>query len=114
MKLGNYGMALLALTLIGTGVFAAEPNKMDMSKMMTPEMRQKMTDMHQKMADCLRSDKPMSECKQQMMKSCSDSMGKTGCSMMESMHGSSPMKGMSEEENSGTSDEHSKHHPADQ
>jgi fatty-acid desaturase len=36
----------------------------------TADMRKKMADMHQMMADCLKSEKPMKECKQEMMKNC--------------------------------------------
>jgi hypothetical protein len=59
-----------------------------MSKMKepTPEIRQKMADAHQKMADCLKSTKPISECKDEMMKNCP--MMKNGhCMMMEGMSG---------------------------
>jgi hypothetical protein len=37
---------------------------------MTPEMRKKMAIEHQKMADCLNSTKPMSECHKEMMNEC--------------------------------------------
>lgn len=59
-----------------TTVLAAEP---------TAEMRTKMAGMHQMMADCLKSDKPVTECKQQMMKDC-PMMKETGhCPMMGEM-----------------------------
>ena len=57
----------------------------------SPEMRAKMATLHEQMAACLRSDKPMSECRAQMMKGCQDMMGKDGCSMM---MGGGMMKGM--------------------
>lgn len=36
----------------------------------TADMRKKMADMHQMVADCLKSEKPVSECKQEMVKNC--------------------------------------------
>ncbi len=54
------------------------------------DLMDKMADMHKKMAECLRSDKPMSECHEQMKKECP--MAKEDhCPMMEEMYG---MKGM--------------------
>lgn len=52
----------------------------------TKEQRQKMAQMHEKMAKCLRSDRPFSECHDEMRKGCKD-MGKDGCPMMQEMHG---------------------------
>jgi hypothetical protein len=48
----------------------------------TTEQRQKMAGLHEKMATCLRSDRPMAECRQEMKKGCKDTMGKDGCHMM--------------------------------
>ena len=57
---------------------------------LTKEERTKRADMMDKMAECLRSEKPMSECHEQMKKDCP--MAKEGhCPMMDEMHG---MKGM--------------------
>jgi hypothetical protein len=41
-----------------------------------------MAQMHMQMADCLKSDKSMGECHEEMEKSCMDTMGKDGCPMM--------------------------------
>ena len=49
---------------------------------MTAEQRQKMADAHDKMAACLRSDKPLGDCREEMMKACKEGMGKDGCPMM--------------------------------
>jgi hypothetical protein len=54
----------------------------------TAEQRQKMADVHEKMAVCLRSDRPLSECRQETMQRCQDIMGQAGCPMMGSMMGS--------------------------
>ena len=72
-------LALISITFVFAGsVFAAETN-------MSKEDRQKMSDMHTKMATCLKSDKPMSECQKDMMGSCQKMMGKDGCPMMKDM-----------------------------
>ncbi len=50
----------------------------------------KMAEAHKKMAECLRSDKPMSECHEEMKKEC-PMANSDHCPMMEEMHG---MRGM--------------------
>ena len=118
MKTERYGIAVTVLMLLfEIGAFGADAGKKSMP-IMTSEMRQKMADNHQKMADCLRSEKPMSECKQEMMKSCHETMGKDGCPMMGDMSGH--MKGMmgkgmsGDDAAQGATDEHTKHHPEGQ
>ena len=46
------------------------------------EVREKMATLHEQMAACLRSDKPLADCHSEMMKSCQDTMGKKDCPMM--------------------------------
>ena len=64
---------------------------------------EKMAAMHTKMAECLRSDKPMSECHEMMKKECP--MAKEGhCPMMEGgkgMHGHHHGKGKMEKDEDG-------------
>jgi hypothetical protein len=55
---------------------------------MTAEQRSKMAEAHEKLAACLRSDRPLSECRDEMMKS-HESMDMGDCPMM---HGKGPMK----------------------
>ena len=65
--------------------FAGNANKMVSSMkmpVMTVEQRQKMADGHEKMAVCLRSEKAISDCHEEMMKACKEDMGKDGCPMM--------------------------------
>ena len=57
----------------------ASPMKMPT---MTTEQRQTMADAHEKMAVCLRSEKALSNCHEEMMKACKEGMGKDGCPMM--------------------------------
>jgi hypothetical protein len=46
------------------------------------EQREKMAQAHEKMATCLRSERPLAECHQEMMQACHDTMGGQGCGMM--------------------------------
>jgi len=74
---------IAALALYGAGVRAAEPPAAPPEH--SREMRAKMASAHERMAACLRSDKPMAECRGEMMKSCHEIMGERGCPMMD-MH----------------------------
>lgn len=86
----------LTVVIIGISAHALGADKSKMMNMeMTTEQRQTMAATHEKMATCMRSDKPMDECKTEMMKSCEESMGKDGChKMMGKMHGMKGMHGM--------------------
>lgn len=46
------------------------------------EMRERMATLHEQMAACLRSDKPVSECRTQMLQHCQAMMGNQGCTRM--------------------------------
>lgn len=71
------------LLLMGAGAtFAAPPPPAEKSPTPSKEMREKMATVHEQMATCLRSDKPIADCHSQMMKSCQDAMGEQGCRMM--------------------------------
>ena len=52
---------------------------------LTAEQRAKMADAHEKMAACLRSNRPLGECHDEMMKSCQETMGTGACPMMGGM-----------------------------
>ena len=56
---------------------AAEPSK---------ERREQMAVLHEKMAACLRSDKDLAACREEMRNNCRDMMGDQGCPMMDGMH----------------------------
>jgi hypothetical protein len=90
MKRFISAVAFASITILASAsALSAEKSKtmgkgMDMGAETTTEQRQKMAAMHEHMAICLRSDKPMAECKKEMMKSCEDSMGKE-CPMMHGM-----------------------------
>lgn len=71
-------MGFVFLTLVSGGAFAHDKKAM---MKMTPEQRQNMAMMHEKMAACLRTDKPIGDCKTEMRKSCKE-MGAMACPMM--------------------------------
>ncbi len=56
---------------------------------MTTEQRQKMADVHEKMAVCLRSERPLADCHEEMRSACKASMGSDVCPMVDG-----PMGGM--------------------
>jgi hypothetical protein len=80
-------IAVLALALNASAALSAEPPSPS-HPALTKEQRQKMATIHEQIAACLRSEKPISECHEEAMKSCQDAMGKDGCPMMGGgMHG---------------------------
>ncbi len=87
-RLGWLAVSLLALA---TPAFAdhhegaaagseGKPAKTE-KKAPTPEDRAKMADAHERMAECLRSSKPMKECRSEMKKACEGMHGAGGCTM---------------------------------
>lgn len=84
MKQIFIGLVVAFMDLSNPGLFAAGSPDKKMPEL-SKEERQSRAEMHEKMAECLRSDKPMKECHDQMMKDCP--MAKEGhCPMMEGMH----------------------------
>ena len=84
--------ALVAALILAAAAptLAAEPEKAPPAP--SAEQRQKMAEAHQRMADCLKSDRPISECHSEMKQSCHDAHGEGGCPMME--HGQGHGAGM--------------------
>lgn len=71
----------------------------------TKEQRTKMADMHSKMAECLKSEKPMKDCHKEMMDSCKEAHdGK--CPMMGGHMGKMMGKGKMGEAPPEGSEEH--------
>ena len=86
---------LLTLALL-LPVFApafANEEKMAMMENMSKDDREKMAKLHENMASCLRSDKEVKACHEQMMTGCKDTMGEKFCAMMkhDKMHGKAKM-----------------------
>lgn len=58
-------LLLASMTLISTAALAAPPAAM---MEVSPEQRKQMAEMHTRAAECLKSTKPMQECREEMMK----------------------------------------------
>ena len=62
----------------------------------SPAMREKMAQIHEKMAACLRSNRSIADCHQEMMNQCHQALGDQACRMMQGggmMNGRGMMKG---------------------
>lgn len=98
--MNKIAIILCLLSASGASAIASDTdksaNEMKMPNL-TAEQRGKMADAHEKMATCLRSDKPMHECHDEMKKSCQENMGKGGCPMMDGMAMHGKGKGMHHE-----------------
>ena len=76
------GAFLAGVVIAGSSiVFGADPQQSTPAEP-SPTSRQKMAEVHQRMATCLASDKPIAQCRSEMWKNCQDLMGKDGCPMM--------------------------------
>jgi hypothetical protein len=73
---------LASITLLAaSAVIAAEPPTADATGP-SKEIRDKLATLHEQLANCLRSDKPIAQCHTEMMKSCQDMFGAQGCPML--------------------------------
>lgn len=88
MKAQVFAMALTALLVVSAQAADKKPADKAGGPEPTAEQRQKLAAMHEKMAACLRSDRPVRDCHKEMMDTCHD-MGKD-CPMMRG-HGPGPM-----------------------
>ncbi len=81
----NKIVMLLCVVGLSSGLALAEEQGKGQAphhKPPTKEQREKMAQLHEKMAACLRTDKPVHECHEEMMKACQEQMGQDGCPMM--------------------------------
>ena len=69
---------LIASALMSGFAAAADTTTAEPSK----ELREKMAAAHEQMAACLRTDRAMSDCREEMMKQCHELMGEHACPMM--------------------------------
>ena len=77
---------LFSGTMLGWSAAADEANTdRKSSSEVTVEQRKQMAQVHEKMATCLRSNKPLNQCRSEMRSSCQEMMGKDGCPMMGKM-----------------------------
>ena len=81
----------VAGAMLAGGVALAEEVAKSAPADPSPEQRHNMAEVHQRMAECLVSARPMAECRGEMQKSCHEMMGKGGCPMMDGGMGSKMM-----------------------
>ena len=98
LRTAMLAVAGIAAALLGAGAaWSADPAPTAPAAKTAPspskETREKMAVLHEQMAACLRSDKSVSECHAQMMKSCHDNLGANGCPMMGMGHMGQSRKG---------------------
>lgn len=75
-------LGTIALALISAApAFAADPPPAAPTSP-SPELRAQMAAVHQKMAECLRSERPIADCQAEMASSCQAMTGAGGCPMM--------------------------------
>ncbi len=79
------GLVLATLATLAGAALAESDAPPAKAPQMSAEQRSKMADAHEKMAACLRSDRPLTECHDELMKSCDQTMGAAGCPMMGGM-----------------------------
>jgi hypothetical protein len=85
----NLSILALTLILVSPSIFAEMKTQGNVT--LTAEQRLSMAGIHEKMALCLRSDKIVGDCRNEMQSSCSGVMGKEQCGMM-GMHRHASMK----------------------
>ena len=79
-------LAAIALAVTSAGVGFADDSATTSSPP-TPQMREKMAALHEKMAQCLRSTRPFDECRNQMRQQCHEHLEERNCAMMNMEHG---------------------------
>jgi hypothetical protein len=78
----KYILATLVLIWGGVSIVSAAEAPSAAPTGPSKEMREKMAAFHEQLATCLRSDKPIAECRKEAMKQHHEMMGKEGCPMM--------------------------------
>lgn len=83
MSFGNTKRAFVLVALVAAllgSALAADPSTVNTR--LSKEQRAQMAGAHEKMAACLRSDRPLEECREEMHASCVNLFGDEGCPMM--------------------------------
>ena len=80
-KMGVQAALLGALVVAAGGAVAA--TSAAKAEWPTHAQREKMAQIHERMASCLRSDRSFAECRQEMMRACHAELGTGGCRMMQ-------------------------------
>jgi hypothetical protein len=73
---------IVALALTVASAALAQESPPSAPPAPTPEARAQMAAVHEKMATCLRSERPIAECRAEMWQGCQQHMGPEGCPMM--------------------------------
>ena len=73
---------LASLLFAGTGLTAAADQPPGTPPAPSKAQREQMAVLHEKMAACLRSDKELAACRDEMRSSCRATMGEQACPMM--------------------------------
>lgn len=81
-----FGLVAGLVLAAGGLASAADPQKGAAAEP-SPEVRSQMAAVHEKMATCLKSSRPLAECREEMSRSCQSMMGEAGCPMMQMGHG---------------------------
>lgn len=80
--------AVTATVFLGVAAAALATEPSASQSPPSKETRGKMATLHEKMAACLRSDKALADCREEMQQNCLAMMGDQGCpTMMRGMHG---------------------------
>lgn len=87
----NVLLAIAVSALLSSPVAMAEP-KADGDRQSKIKMHEQMAETHRKAADCLKANKPMEECKSEMMKNCPMMKAGKKCPMKDMM-GEADMSG---------------------
>ncbi len=84
---GCGSLAICAIALvIGAGAAFAQDTPAPIHAAPTKEMREKLAVLHDQMGICLRSDKAVATCIEEMRQACHDTIGEKDCPMMMGMH----------------------------
>ena len=79
---------VVSLMIASWGIAAAADQPADSSAVPSKAQREQMAVLHDKMAACLRSDKDLAACRDEMRSDCRAMMGEQACPMMDpGMHG---------------------------
>lgn len=74
-------VTVLIVSTVATVALAANPPATTPTGP-SKDTREKMAVLHEQMAACLRSDKPIADCRDEMRKNCQTTVGAQGCPMM--------------------------------
>jgi hypothetical protein len=81
MRRRKQWIAFLAGALLCAGAAQAKDVPRADEPEPTPEMRRNMAAVHEQMAACLASERPMAECRDEMHRSCQERVGQGHCPM---------------------------------